>query len=185
MMSKFDTRWVATFSMLAFALSYAMRANYPPDASFGVLVLPLIIQGVAMSTFFLSFVTLSLNGVTPRQLPQATGLTNFARITGGSFAASLTTTFWERGAALHQNRLTEIVSQNGAPWTQAMGKLHSAGLTTAQSTGLLAQKVGDQAYLLSTLDFFKVSSLLALLLIPVVWLTRKPALSDGPPPAID
>jgi DHA2 family multidrug resistance protein len=65
----------------------------------------MLVQGVAMSTFFLSMVTISLNGIAPQQLPSASGLSNFSRITAGSFAASLATTIWDRSESLHQTRL--------------------------------------------------------------------------------
>ena len=54
---------------------------YPP-----VLMMPLIVQGVAMSVFFVSMLTILLNGVPPQRVPAASGLSNFARITAGSFA---------------------------------------------------------------------------------------------------
>ena len=51
--------------------------------------------------------TILLDGITPERLPSASGVSNFARITAGSFAASLVTTTWDRREALHQTRLTE------------------------------------------------------------------------------
>ncbi len=41
-----------SIAFVAFALSFFMRAELTADASFGAFVLPLLVQGVAMSTFF-------------------------------------------------------------------------------------------------------------------------------------
>src|SRR6201996_5531842 len=86
LMNRVDARWTASVSLIAFAASFWLRSLYTTDVSFAVLVVPMLVQGVAMSTFFVSMVTLSLNGVPGQLVPQASGLYNFLRITAGSFA---------------------------------------------------------------------------------------------------
>jgi DHA2 family multidrug resistance protein len=171
-MARVDARWTATLAMVAFGASFWMRSGYPPDASFGVLVVPMLVQGLAMSVFFVSMITLTLNGIGPAQIPQATGLSNFTRITAGSFAASIATTIWDRGEAVHQTRLAEITSGADPAWLRAMGGLHGAGLSAQQALGAITQQFETQAYLLSSLDFFRVSAWLMFLMAPCVWLTR-------------
>jgi DHA2 family multidrug resistance protein len=172
-MSRIDARWMATVSLLAFGVSFWMRSDYTPDASFGVLVVPLLVQGLAMSGFFVSMITITLNGVKPAQLPSATGLSNFARITAGGFAASLTTTAWDRFESLHQNRLAESVGATDPNWLHAMDGLRHAGLDALHAVGVLDQQFVGQAYLLATLDYFRISAWLMFALTPFIWLTRK------------
>src|SRR6202007_3044443 len=100
--AKYDARGFATVSFVIFAVSYFMRAAYPPDASFSVFVMPLLVQGFPLGMFFVALLTISLDGLPPERVPAASGLNNFLRITGGSFATSLTTTYWDRREALHQ-----------------------------------------------------------------------------------
>lgn len=172
-MTRVDARWTASVALIAFAASFWMRSLYPPDASFGVLVVPMLVQGIAMSVFFVSLITLTLNGVAPDQLPKATGLSNFTRITAGSFAASITTTLWDRGAALDQTRITESTGPWNPAWRAAMTGLHRAGLDSAHALGVLGQQIESQAYLLSTLDYFRASAWLILIALPGVWLTSR------------
>ena len=68
---KFDPRVLATASFIAFGASYYMRSLYTPDASFLVLALPLTLQGLAMSMFFVPLVTISLDGIPPDPQPDA------------------------------------------------------------------------------------------------------------------
>ncbi len=172
-MSKIDARWTATFSFVAFAISYLMRANYTPDASFTVLMMPLVVQGIAMSVFFVSMLTILLHGIPPQKIPAASGLSNFARITVGGFAASLTTVVWDRREAVHQSRLTDS-SVLGAPqMSLALSHLHDYGLSAAQSLGVLGRNLVTQAYMLSSLDFFWISGWLCLAVLPLVWLTHR------------
>ncbi|HWF01489.1 MAG TPA: DHA2 family efflux MFS transporter permease subunit [Caulobacteraceae bacterium] len=172
-MTRVDARWTASLALVAFATSFWMRSLYPPDASFGVLVMPMLVQGVAMSVFFVSLITLTLNGVPPEQLPKATGLSNFTRITAGSFAASITTTLWDRGAAVGRTRITETTGPWNPDWQAAMNGLHRAGLDSAHALGVLSQQIESQAYLVSTLDYFRASAWIILIALPGVWLTSR------------
>jgi len=185
LMNRIDARWTATLALVAFGLSFWMRSGYTPDASFATLVAPMLVQGVAMSVFFVSMITINLNGVPPPQIPSASGLTNFARITAGSFAASLTTTAWDRGEAMHQTRLAELSSRTDPAWVQAMSGLRHAGLGLQQSLGAVTSQFVSQAYLMATLDFFRLSAWLMFLMVPIVWLTRKAMGAGGSHAAAD
>jgi DHA2 family multidrug resistance protein len=107
---KIDARWLATVAFLSFGGSFFLRSHYTPDASFWTLTMPLVLQGVALCTFFVPLLNILLDGVAPKRLPSASGISNFARIISGSFAASLITTFWDRREALHQTRMTENIT---------------------------------------------------------------------------
>jgi len=184
LMNRVDARWTASISLAAFAASFFMRSGYTPDVSFGALVLPMLVQGIAMSTFFVSMITLSLNGIDGPKIPSASGLSNFARITAGSFAASLVTTFWDRGETLHQTRLAETMASVDPAWLINLHRLEAAGLSLPQAVSAIGRQVVDQAYLLSTLDLFRISAWLMVILVPFVWLTNR-ALGAGAAPAAD
>ena len=177
-MNKVDARWTASLSLVAFAASFFMRSRFTTDVDFFGLVLPSLVQGVAMSTFFVSMVTLTLNGVPGQQVPQASGLYNFARITAGSFAASMVSTVWEQSATMHQSRLSEVMASGSPAFTNALARLQGTGLSMAQAVGVVTNQVTSQAYLLATDDIFRVASGLMVLLIPCIWLTKK-ALGAG------
>ncbi len=182
---KVDPRIMATIAFLCFGGSFLIRANYPPDASFWVLTMPLLLQGIAMTTFFVPLITITLDGLPPERLPSASGITNFARITAGSFAASLVTTYWDRREALHQVRLSEAGSPFSAPFQQALGQLQNLGMSPLQAAGSISQTVVNQAYLLSSLDIFWISGWMALAMVCVVWFTRKAGPTAGHAVAAD
>ena len=113
-----------------------------------------------------------------QQVPQASGLYNFARITAGSFAASVVSTIWEQSATLHQSRLSEVMASGSLAFTSALAKLQATGLSMTQAVGAVTNQVTSQAFLLATDDIFRIASGLMLLLVPCVWLTKK-ALGAG------
>jgi DHA2 family multidrug resistance protein len=57
-------------------------------------------------------------------------------------------------------------------------------MTSQQALGVVTRLTVNQAYLLSTLDIFRISALLMVVLIPVVWLTRR-AMANGAAHAAD
>ncbi|HZZ66954.1 MAG TPA: DHA2 family efflux MFS transporter permease subunit, partial [Phenylobacterium sp.] len=185
LMNRLDVRWTASLSLAAFAGSFFLRSQYTTDVNFGGLVLPMLVQGVAMSTFFVSMVTLSLNGVQGNQVPQASGLYNFLRITAGSFAASIVGTWWEQSANMHQSRLSEVMGSTDPTFTIALHKLQGVGMTLQQAVGAVTNQVTAQAYMLATDDIFRIASGAMVLLIPCVWLTKKALAGGGSHAAAD
>nr|WP_208413517.1 DHA2 family efflux MFS transporter permease subunit [Sphingomonas leidyi] len=175
---KIDARWLATFAFLCLGGSFWLRSQYTPDASFLVLAAPLALQGIGLSIFFVPLLTITLDGIPPEGVPAASGLSNFTRITAGSFAASIITTYWDRREALHQARLSEVGSETSPVYRAAVDQLQSYGLSPLQAAGTLYRQVTNQAYLLSSLELFWISSILAVAMIAVVWLCRRPAQTD-------
>jgi DHA2 family multidrug resistance protein len=178
-MGKIDVRWIGVSGLAAFAASCFMRSGYTPDVSFTSLMIPLLVQGVALATFFIGMTTLTLNGLDRRQVPQASSLVTFARITAGSFAASLTTTIWERSATVHQTRLVEVMGATDPAFSHALAAMRGAGLGARQALGAITQMVSDQSYFLAVIDFFRGSGWLLVALIPLIWLTKKSVAAGG------
>ena len=169
-----DPRIYATACFLLYAASYWLRSGYTPDATFWTLTFPLLLQGMAMSMFFVQLTTISFDGLPPEKLPSASGIANFARIIAGSFAASIAATFWDRREALHQAHLTESATAFSPSYQGTLERLHDLGAGSAQAAGVVMREVTTQAYLLSSLDIFRLSAWLSLALIPIVWLCKRP-----------
>jgi DHA2 family multidrug resistance protein len=173
LMGKIDTRISASIALVAFAASYFLRSLLTPDAGFWDYVMPNMVMGLGMSMFFVAMITLCMSGLPPARIPAASGLTNFARITAGSFAASLTTTVWDRREALHQSHLTEAMTHFDSTTAATLEGLEHAGLTQAQSLAAMTQMLIQQAYVRAAVEYFWLSGWLCLGLIPIVWATRR------------
>ena len=175
---KVDPRRYATVSFLVFALILWMRSRFNTQADFGTIMIPTLIQGIAMAFFFIPLVTITLSGLTPDRIPAASGLSNFARITAGAMGTSIATTLWENRATLHHAQLSEAVDQGSTAAIGAIGALGSAGFSPEQVLAQINRLVDQQAFMLATADLFYGSAVLFLLLIPVIWLS-KPARGGG------
>ena len=184
-MSRIDARWFATVAFIAFGVSYFMRAGFTQDASFWSFMAPLMVQGIAMSTFFVAMLTIQLDCIEPAKIPSASGISNFARITAGGFAASITTTIWDRREALHQSRLADASSLYSPALQHATHQLHAFGFTTMQAYAVMARNLVQQSYLLASDDLFWISGWLSLGMIAVVWLAKRAVSGNRMPVSAD
>jgi DHA2 family multidrug resistance protein len=167
------------------AAALYMRALLNSQAALGDFILPMIVQGVGLSFFFVSVMTIQYDGISPQRMPAAAGLANFLRITAGAFSTSIATTIWEDRAALHQSRLAEASSAYDPTVQNAMASLHGAGMDTQQSIGVMTHAAIEQSFMLSSLDYFWVSAWIMLGLIGLVWLARRPQMGGAVPVAAD
>jgi DHA2 family multidrug resistance protein len=135
-------------------------------------MLPLLVQGVAMSTFFIAMLTISLDGVRRRRCPpppaSPTSPASRRQLRGFDRHHA-----WDRRESLHQTRLAEASTDYGLAYHQATAQLQSLGMDPLQSAAALLRQVVNQAYLLSTIELSWICGWLALAMIAVVWVTRR------------
>jgi DHA2 family multidrug resistance protein len=178
-LNKIDPRVFATAAFTVFAAVMLMRSHFNTEADFRTILVPTIIQGAAVACFFIPLVTLTLSGLRPDQIAGASGLSNFTRITLGSFGTSISTTLWDHRATLHHAQLAEHITAYDANATQALAGMQASGMTPEQSWAAVNRLIDQQAFMISANDIFYVSAVLFVLLIGLVWLT-KPVRGGGP-----
>jgi MFS transporter, DHA2 family, multidrug resistance protein len=170
--TKVDPRVFATAAFSILALVLFMRSRFNTNADVETLMIPTIIQGISMAVFFIPLITLGLSGLSPSRIPAASGLFNFARISAGSFGASIATTFWDRRASFHHAQLVERITAYDPTSTQALANMQASGMTEPQSLERMNRIIDTQAYMMSANDVFFASAILFVLLIGVIWLAR-------------
>jgi DHA2 family multidrug resistance protein len=171
--AKFDARYFAAFAFMVFGLVLWMRSNFNTQADFGTIMIPTLIQGVAMAFFFIPLMTITLSGLSPDRIAAASGLSNFVRITAGSFGTSIATTLWQDRAAMHHAQLSEYVNLGSSATNSTLSGLSASGLTHQQSLAMVDRLANQQAYMLAASDIFYVSALIFVAMIPLVFLTRR------------
>jgi DHA2 family multidrug resistance protein len=167
-----DPRGFAAFAFGVFTLVLWMRSNFNTQTDFGTILIPTLIQGVGMAFFFIPLMTITLSGISPDRIPAASGLSNFVRITAGSFGTSIATTLWQDRAAMHHAQLSEYVNLGSNATNSALAGLAASGQTHDQALASVDRLVNQQAYMLAANDIFYASALIFLVMIPLVYLTR-------------
>jgi len=180
--ARLDPRMLTTVAFVGFALVLWMRSNFNTNATVWVILIPTLLQGAAMAFFFIPLQSIVFSGLTPEQMPSASGMSNFVRISAGAFGTSIFTTLWDSRASLHHAQLTEQLHRGNDAAMQALSRLNGAGLAPEQAQTLLNRLVDQQAYTMAATDLFYLSSLLFLGLIVVVWFAQP---RKGGPAAAD
>jgi DHA2 family multidrug resistance protein len=171
-MNKVDPRKVASIAFIIFALVSWMRSEFTTQVGYWTLILPQLVQGGAMACFFIPLVSITLSQVNPNNIPSASGVSSFVRITCGALGASIFTTLWESRASLHHAQLTESISALRPEAAITLGQLQSSGLTDAQSLGLMDRLITQQAFTLSADELFLASAVIFLALTAIVWFAK-------------
>ena len=167
-----DPRRLVTIAFIVFAVVLWMRSQFNTQADFGTLIIPTIIQGVAMAFFFIPLVSLTLSGLPPARIPAASGLSNFMRILAGGMGASIATTIWEDRATMHHAHLADGINVANSTATQAIASMQAQGMSLEQVYAQISRQIDQQAFMLSANDIFYVSAIGFVFLIGVVWLAR-------------
>jgi DHA2 family multidrug resistance protein len=167
-----DSRWVTTFSFLVFALVFYLRSKFTTGDSYWEYAFPTVIQGIATATFFIPLLGIILGGLPPQRIAAASGLSNFARITAGSFGTSIYTTWWNNRADLHHEQLVSHIYAGSPVATPVLQGLQAQGFSLEQSLALINRLIDQQAYTLAVDDMFRLSSWLFLAMIALVWVVK-------------
>ncbi|HSW84705.1 MAG TPA: DHA2 family efflux MFS transporter permease subunit, partial [Usitatibacter sp.] len=170
--SRIDPRFLGTTAFAIFAIVMLMRSHFNTQVDFVTLMIPTVIQGAALAFFFIPLVTITLSGIGPQQMPAASGLSNFLRISAGSFGTSISTTLWDHRATMHHAQLVEKLTPYDPATSQALANLQAGGFSLDQSLAQLNRLVDQQAALLSANDIFYGSAMLFLAMIGLVWLSK-------------
>ncbi len=170
--TRVDPRRFVTFSFLVFALVLWMRSRFNTQVDLFTIMVPTIVQGIAMAFFFIPLVSITLSGIPPERIPAASGLSNFMRITAGAFGTSIVTTLWESRAALHHSQLSEAINLGNQTAVATLGGLEASGLTHPQALAQINRLIDQQSFMLAANDIFYMSAAVFVLLIPLVWLSH-------------
>jgi DHA2 family multidrug resistance protein len=169
---KFDPRTLTTFAFLVFSLVLFMRSHFNTQADFWTIMVPTIVQGVAVAFFFIPLTSITLGGMGPEKIPSASGLSSFARMVGGSFGTSIAITVWQDRAAMHHAQLSELINPGSSAANSALAGFNAAGMSPEQALAQINRLVDQQAFMLAADDVFRASAYIFLALIPFVWLAR-------------
>ena len=174
--SRIDPRALTSVAFVGFAAILWMRSQFSTQADFETILLPTVLQGIAMAFFFIPLQAIAYAGLPPSRMASATGLNNFVRITAGAVGTSVFTTLWESRASLHHAQLSEHVADTQPAALQAIAQLRAAGFSQEQALAQINRLIDQQAFTMAANDLFWLSALIFVALVALVW-------ASGPRPA--
>jgi DHA2 family multidrug resistance protein len=177
---KVDNRWLLFIGFLVFALSSLAFSFVDLEIGPTTLLLAIIVAGVGMSFLFVPIGNLGTATIPNPEMGNATGIFNLLRNIGGSVGIALAQTELIRRASFHQARLAAATPQTSFWLQQDVVRLsrylgmHLGGAAgQPAAVGMLYRRMLQQAMLLSFMDIFRWSALVALAAAAIGWLFHK------------
>lgn len=180
---KVDLRFLATLSFLTMGISCLLRAQFNTSVDFRTIAEVQMFMGIGVAFFFMPITTIVLSNLSGVEVAEGSWLATFFRVLGGSFASSLTTWIWSRREVYHHANLTESVTTYNPA---AMDYLNKMGGVTQQHLAAVDNTIEQQAYMMSTIDYFWLLGWGFMVLMVLIWFARPPFVrsgASGAPPA--
>jgi len=180
LVGKVDNRYLMAGGFIVLATSAFMLSNINLDISKGNVILPNIVNGLAMGFIFVPMTTTTMGRLANRQMGNASGIYNLMRNTGGSIGISIATTVLARLAQSHQNTLAGHIDPYNPVFQERFHQLmHGFATNTSapdasqQAYGAIYGMVLRQSMLLAFVDNFRILGYVCILCIPLVFVFRK------------
>ena len=137
------------------------------------MILPTLLQGIPTALFFVPLTAIILSGLPPEKIPAAAGLSNFVRVFAGAVGTSLLSNSWNNRTIFHHARLIDQVNGYNPNFTDAIAKTQATlEIGTSNTLAFIERGLGAQAAMLGINDVFWVSSIIFVLIIPLIWVTH-------------
>lgn len=186
-----DARWLIIFSLLALSAATYWMTGLTLDVSQDYLIELRAAQTFSLSFFFVPVQSAAYLFLPREQINNATGMVSMVRNEGASLGvALLNTILWRRGQ-FHQMRLASDVTRLSHATTTALAQAAKAAMAAGanadaarhQAEAILYGQLQRQSMTLAYLDAFWIYSLMALAIIPLVFLMRRSVAKEGAPVA--
>ncbi len=179
--NRVDPRVLITVGTLIFAFAAWELSRITALSGASDFFWPLIMRGVGLGLMFVPLTTITLAELSPKELPQGTGLYNFFRQLGGSFGIAGISTLIIRFTAENRANLVQHISlSDPATLARLQALTHgfmsrSVDFWTAQRRALavIDGEVMRQASVIAYSRVYVLSALIILLLIPLLLLVRR------------
>jgi DHA2 family multidrug resistance protein len=166
------------FGLLAGASFWMGHINL--DIAMWNVVLPSILNGIAISFIFTPLTTTAMGYLRQDQMANATGIYNLMRNLGGSLGIALVSTLIVRRAQVHEALMVGHLTPYDAAYndvlaaaTHTLTPQSGPVLAGMQAQNLIYSTMQRQASLWAFVENFRLFGVLCLLCIPLVWLFKK------------
>ncbi len=168
---KFDLRVLSALSFAVMGVVCLMIGSFNTDVDFGHIALVELLMGLGIALFFMPILVILLSDLEGPEVAEGSGSATFLRTVGASFAVSITTYFWARGASVSHANLAEFINPFNP---EVRHNIAAAKVPLAQHALALNGVITQQASQISFNQMFDVLGFLFFGLIAVVWLTKPP-----------
>jgi DHA2 family multidrug resistance protein len=182
LVNRFDPRVLAAIGLVLTAWSNFATGSLNLNASFWQLAWPGVTGGLGMGLVFVPMSTLAFDRIESARQNEASGLYGVTRQLGSSIGIAIVGAMVVRGLAMD----TALLTQHVTPYSvQAQTYLAPLGLSPQSAEGLavLSSEITRQAALMSYSRVFDMLGWVAVALLPILLMMRRPTHVGGAVPA--
>ena len=190
---KVDARWLIGLSLAMQGFALWNMSTLNTMMSFNDAALARMIQSVGMPFMFVPITAVAYVGLRPNENNQASALLNVSRNLGGTMGISFAQTMLARRGQVHQAQYVETLNPLNPNYTHGINALThglmargmSEGAASHAAVGVIYQRLGQQASMLSYIDVFHVMMWMVFISLPLVILMRAPKHDGGHHAAVE
>lgn len=190
-MSRFDPRKLLTCGIVVCGLTLVQLSRLDLDAGFWNFCWPQLFMGLSLGLVFVPLTTISMGNIAKENMGNATSLFNLVRNLGGSIGISAVSTMQTRFQQRNISQLGEhvnpynLMARGMMRSMQGMFASRSGDLVTAshQARAAMFGMVERQASMLAYNSIFVILAALFVIMLPFIFLMRKPSNKGAPPAA--
>jgi DHA2 family multidrug resistance protein len=189
LVGRVDPRYLIAFGFAISAAALWHMTAFDTEVSYWTVALARIYQTIGIAFLFIPISTVSYVGVPPEKNTNASALINLMRNLGGSVGISIMQALVTRRTQIHQSYLVEHATYANPAYVEHLSSLQQKFEALGQAPvdaqrsalGVMAQQmIGPQAQMLAYIDVFIFVCTLLLLVIPFVFILKKPKGGGGP-----
>jgi DHA2 family multidrug resistance protein len=185
--SHYDARMLIAFGLFVLSVSLFRMTHFDLNVDFKTLMGTRVLQGCGLAFLFVPINTVAYSFLPREKNNAASGFINLSRNIGGSLGISVVTTLLSRRAQFHQVNLTSHVNRYSPSLLSALQATRnllflngsSAADAASKAYGLIYGTVMRQANMLAYVDDFRLLGVVVLVMVPFVFLMKKPKPHKG------
>jgi DHA2 family multidrug resistance protein len=177
---RLDARIVIGVGLVMFAIGAWMMGDLNADAGYWDVFWPRVLQGVALGLLFVPLVAVTLAQIAPAALSDATGMATLVRYLGGNIGIAVLQVLQVRRGVAAADAMAAASTLSHPAIAAAAGAM-GIGRTRALLSGLIASNANTVSYLY----LFRVSAILFLCTIPLLFLLPNLRAARPAPPTTD
>ncbi|MGH8112056.1 MAG: DHA2 family efflux MFS transporter permease subunit [Rhodanobacteraceae bacterium] len=168
-----DLRLLASMAFVVVSATCFLNGDFNTEVSFGEVALVRLLQGVGIAFFFMPILTILLSELKGEEIASGSGTSTFLYQLGASFAASIVTFVWDRGATVEHSHLVQYINPY-SPMASARSVGRALGMHTRQAADLINNLITQQGFQISFNQIMDTLGVLIMILIPLLWLAKPP-----------
>ena len=182
LVGRVSSRWLIICGFSLLTVSSFMLGRLNMEMRQMDIILPSIINGIAVSLIFVPLTTTAMGQLRQTQMGNASGLYNLMRNLGGSVGIAAVTTIIDRASQAHQAVMVVHMTPYDSAYTERLAGVAASLAPSIGSWGasqqaqqILYNILLEQSRLAAFVDNFRLFGILCLFCIPLVFIFKKTA----------